>query len=118
MRSRRKVRDDLAHLHSGALALLLVSEAEGFGLPAVEAAACGCPVIATVESPLPELLEGGGIFVRPRDGTALDSALEVVACDEARRRALADGALERASALSWKRAASAAMDAVRVAARL
>jgi glycosyltransferase involved in cell wall biosynthesis len=109
--------EDLAHLHSGALALLLVSEAEGFGLPAVEAAACGCPVIATVESPLPELLEGGGIFVRPHDAKALDEALEIMACDESRRASLAEGALERANAMSWPRAASAALDAVRAAAR-
>jgi alpha-1,3-rhamnosyl/mannosyltransferase len=56
--------EELRHIHSGAVALVLVSECEGFGLPAVEAAACGTPVVATVESPLPELLEGGGIFCR------------------------------------------------------
>jgi glycosyltransferase involved in cell wall biosynthesis len=51
---------EVRHLHCGALALLLVSASEGFGLPAVEAARCGTPVIATTESPLPELLQGGG----------------------------------------------------------
>jgi alpha-1,3-rhamnosyl/mannosyltransferase len=49
---------ELRHLLSGATALLLPSECEGFGLPAVEAAACGAPVIATTASPLPELLKG------------------------------------------------------------
>ena len=63
--------DDLRRLHSGAAALVMPSANEGFGLPAIEAAACGAPVIATTESPLPQLLEGAGIFVRPGDETAL-----------------------------------------------
>ena len=78
--------DELRHLHSGALALVMPSESEGFGLPAVEAAACGIPVIATRESPLPQLLEGGGIFVAPRDEIALSSAMRRLATDEPYRR--------------------------------
>jgi glycosyltransferase involved in cell wall biosynthesis len=108
--------EDLAHLHSGALALLLVSEAEGFGLPAVEAAACGCPVIATTESPLPEILSGGGIFLDPGNQAALDAAVTRIIDDTEYRAGLSAGALAGASALSWKRAAAAAMDALRTAA--
>ena len=57
--------DELSALLSASIALVIPSESEGFGLPAVEAAACGTPVIATLESPLPQLLEGGGLFVAP-----------------------------------------------------
>lgn len=108
--------DELRHLLSGALALVLPSESEGFGLPAVEAAACGVPVIATTESPLPQLLEGGGIFVAPRDEAALAAGMRVLAEDEPYRRTLATAALARARALSWAASARAALGALAEAA--
>jgi glycosyltransferase involved in cell wall biosynthesis len=73
--------EELSAIHSQSLGLMLPSECEGFGLPAVEAAACGSPVVATVESPLPQLLEGGGVFVRPGDVEALTSAMRRLATD-------------------------------------
>jgi alpha-1,3-rhamnosyl/mannosyltransferase len=108
--------DELRHLLSGAIALVLPSESEGFGLPAVEAAACGVPVIATSESPLPQLLDGGGIFVAPRDESALGAAMRCLATDESRRRELAEAALVRARALSWTSSARAALNALAEAA--
>jgi len=107
---------DIRHLHSGAVALVLPSQNEGFGLPAVEAAACGTPVIATTESPLPHLLEGGGLFVSPGDEHGLSAAIEFLATDEAMRQRLGARARERASALSWPRGARAALDALEEAA--
>jgi glycosyltransferase involved in cell wall biosynthesis len=104
--------DELRHLHSHALALVLPSSCEGFGLPAVEAAACGAPVIATTESPLPELLEGGGIFIGPADEAALERAMKVMCSDPAERARMGRVALERANALAWPRTARAALDAL------
>jgi alpha-1,3-rhamnosyl/mannosyltransferase len=110
--------DELRHLHSGAVALVLPSESEGFGLPAVEAASCGAPVIATTSSPLPQILEGGGIFVPPGDLPALEQAIERLATNEDERRAMGRRALERARLLSWPKSAEVALDALHdVAAR-
>lgn len=108
--------EKLRHLHSGAVALMLPSACEGFGLPAVEAAACGAPVIATRESPLPELLEGGGIFVRPGDEGELVSALRTLLGDEPARRRMGTVARERVAAMSWPRSAATTMAVLREAA--
>jgi glycosyltransferase involved in cell wall biosynthesis len=94
--------DALRHLYAGALGVVIPSLEEGFGLPAVEAAACGAPAIATRNSPLPEVLEGGGLFVDPQDQGEIDDAVARIVRDEALRGALAAKALERARAMSWR----------------
>jgi len=108
--------DELRLLHTGALALLLPSACEGFGLPAVEAAACATPVIATTASPLPGLLAGGGLFVPPGDERALLEAMRTIMADEPARRAMGRRAREQAERLSWDRSADVALAALREAA--
>jgi glycosyltransferase involved in cell wall biosynthesis len=105
--------EQLRLLHARSLAVVLPSACEGFGLPAVEAAACGTPVVATTESPLPELLAGGGLFVPPGDLDALTSALRTLVSDDAARRQMGCRARTRARALTWERGARAALHAVR-----
>lgn len=97
--------EDLVNLLNLATALVLPSYIEGFGLPAIEAAACGLPVIATTASPLPELLGDGALYVKPGDTAALRSALERVLTDCELRRRLREQGLRAAAALSWERAA-------------
>jgi glycosyltransferase involved in cell wall biosynthesis len=108
--------DELRHLLSGAIALLLPSESEGFGLPAIEAAACGTPVIATTASPLPELLKGGGYFVKPGDEQATAAAMIALMTDESDRVARGNCARECAGRLSWASAADVTLSALREAA--
>ncbi len=108
--------EELRHLHSGALGLVLASECEGFGLPAVEAAACGTPVVATLESPLPALLDGGGFFVAPGDVEGLARAMRVLATDPDARRTMGARARQRAGALTWLAAAQVTLAALREAA--
>ncbi|HEV2854312.1 MAG TPA: glycosyltransferase family 1 protein [Thermoanaerobaculia bacterium] len=97
--------EEAVHFLSAARALVLPSFAEGFGLPAVEAAACGTPVVATRNSPLPELLEGGGLFIDPANGGELFEALACLLADEEERARKGRIALERARALTWERSA-------------
>jgi glycosyltransferase involved in cell wall biosynthesis len=104
--------EELRHLLSGTQALLIPSENEGFGLPAVEAAACGAPVVATTASPLPELLAGGGFFVAPRDLAALTNAMRAL-LDPRTREHCARVALDCASRLTWRASALATLSALR-----
>ncbi len=108
--------DELSPLQAGAIASILASECEGFGLPAVEAAACATPVIATTASPLPEILEGGGIFVPPGDVSALTEAMETLLHDVDLRTAMGRRARMRAMALSWDHTAQIALQTLHEAA--
>jgi glycosyltransferase involved in cell wall biosynthesis len=101
----------LRPLLAGTRALVLPSENEGFGLPAVEAAACGAPVIATTASPLPQLLEGGGIFVPPGDVDAVTAAMRAM-LDVSERDRRGQIALTRARRLTWRASARATLAAL------
>jgi alpha-1,3-rhamnosyl/mannosyltransferase len=104
--------DELRALHAGATALVLVSASEGFGLPAVEAAACGTPVIATTASPLPEVLAGGGIFIPSGDETSVVGAMLRLLEEPQTRREMGERARQCAVALRWSDAARAALGAL------
>jgi glycosyltransferase involved in cell wall biosynthesis len=97
--------EDLVVLLNLADALILPSLSEGFGLPAVEAAACGTPVVATTRSPLPELLGEGIIAVEPDDRTGWREAIARVLSDARLRQRMRACGLERASRLTWKQSA-------------
>lgn len=105
--------EELRHLLAAAAVSVLPSASEGFGLPAVEAAACGTPVVATTESPLPALLEGGGIFVPPGRIDELTEALRTLLDDEALRARMGAVARERALALTWDETARRTLAAIR-----
>jgi glycosyltransferase involved in cell wall biosynthesis len=97
--------DTLAALYSGALAVVVPSRAEGFGLSAVEAAACGAPVVASDLGPHRESLLDAALYFPPTDARALRDTLDRLLADEALRRSLAAEARRIVARLSWTDAA-------------
>jgi glycosyltransferase involved in cell wall biosynthesis len=97
--------NELAVLLNLSTVLVLPSLMEGFGLPAIEAAACGCPVIATRESPIPKLLGDGGIYIDPGKPGDLELALTSVLQSPILRQQMRGAGLAAAGRLTWDAAA-------------
>jgi glycosyltransferase involved in cell wall biosynthesis len=97
--------DDLAALYRGAHMLIFVSLYEGFGLPIVEAMACGTPVLTSSVASMPEIAGDAALAVDPYDVEAIKEALLRLAYDTDLRQALRIRGAERAKAYSWDSAA-------------
>ncbi len=93
--------EELVRFYAGAVAVLVPSRYEGFGLPALEAMACGAPVIVSSSGSHPEVVGGAGILVAPDNPLAWREACLRVFRDEALRRELSAAGIERASRASW-----------------
>jgi len=104
--------EDVVVLLNLASVLVLPSLMEGFGLPAVEAAACGCPVVATKESPLAGLLGEGCISVGTGEEEIADAMARVLS-SKALQAHMRERGLEAASRLTWPAAARQMMDVIR-----
>jgi glycosyltransferase involved in cell wall biosynthesis len=99
--------EHLAGLYGAATVVCYPTRYEGFGLPPVEAMACGAPVVASKISPLEEILGDSAELVPPGDVDELARILRRLFDDEERRRALAAAGRQRVSSLSWVTAAAA-----------
>lgn len=96
---------DLPAVYAGAQALAFPSEFEGFGLPVLEAMACGAPVVCSNTSSLPEVAGDAALLVDPLDVDALAAALARVLQDPALREQMRARGLAQAARFSWERAA-------------
>lgn len=98
-------RSELPALYSAAAVLAYPSLYEGFGLPPLEAMACGCPVVASDRASLPEVVGEAGLLVPADDVAALTGALARVLTEPALRAELIRRGFERAGQFSWDTAA-------------
>ncbi len=97
--------EDMPGLYSAAAALVFPSLGEGFGLPMIEAMACGTPVIASRVSCVPEVAGAAALLIDPEDPLDIAQAMQHVLCDEVRAD-LSRRGLQRARAFTWESTAT------------
>ncbi len=108
--------EDLPALYSGAQLYAFPSLYEGFGFPALEAMACGVPVVCANTSSLPELVGNAALTVAPTDTVALAEAIRRLLTDNALRQQLITRGLERVRSFTWEAAARATLEVLQEAA--
>jgi len=97
--------EDLPALYSAADLFVYPSLYEGFGLPVLEAMACGTPVVAASDSALPEVVGEAGLLADPLDVDALAEAMKRLLADADWRERMVEAARARAATFTWERAA-------------
>lgn len=97
--------ESLRRLYGGAAAVVYPSLYEGFGLPVLEAMACGAPVIASSTPAVAEVAGSAAVLVEPTDVDSIATAIEEVTGDARRQRDLRRAGLARASAFRWSETA-------------
>ncbi|GAX60437.1 glycosyl transferase group 1 [Candidatus Scalindua japonica] len=97
--------NDLKALYQGAEALIVPSIMEGFGLPGIEAVSCGTPIIATTESPLPELLGGAVIAVGPKNEQDIEMAMISLLEEQGLAQQLRHSAIALSEKFRWSNSA-------------
>ena len=109
--------EEMPNIYAAAFCSVYPSLYEGFGLPVLEAMACGCPVVCSDTSSLPEVAGGAAVLLPPDDAEGWASALSQVLDDENHRAALRCHGLERAAQFSWEKCARQTLEVYREVAR-
>jgi glycosyltransferase involved in cell wall biosynthesis len=105
--------EDLPVLYSGSCLFVFPSLYEGFGLPLVEAMACGVPLVASNTSSIPEVVGDAALLVPPTQPEAFAEAILRVRSDTDLRKALIDRGLSRAACFRWDKAAGQLLECMR-----
>jgi glycosyltransferase involved in cell wall biosynthesis len=104
--------EDKAALLGGALAFAFPSLYEGFGLPVLEAQACGCPVITSATSSLPEVAGDAALLVNPQDTSAIATAMQRIAAEPTLRETLIERGFANVRRFSWAACAQTVLIAI------
>jgi glycosyltransferase involved in cell wall biosynthesis len=104
---------DLPALYSGAMLFVFPSLYEGFGLPVLEAMACGTPVVCSNSSSLPEVAGDAALLADPMHTEALASAICLALKDESLRQEMQERGLRQAQRFSWKQTAQSSLEVYR-----
>ncbi len=110
--------EELRALYSGAIALLMPSRDEGYGLPAVEAMACGAPVLAADRGGLPEACDGAALLLPFDDAGRWQEAMKAIAASSEQRGALRAESLARAARIDRSRPGEIIAERLRQAAEV
>lgn len=102
--------EDMLYLLNGATAFALPSLWEGFGIPVVDAMACGVPVIVSNVSSLPEVAGKAGLYVDPESVDQIEQSIRVISTDKKLHSKLSKLALEQSRKFSWKKMAKQVKD--------
>lgn len=105
--------DDLPKIISGAIALVFPSLWEGFGLPVIEAMACGTPVITSNLSSLPEVAGDAAILIDPYNVAEITDAMQAIANNAGLRSHLSQLGLQRATQFSWEKTGKATVEVLK-----
>ena len=110
-------KEDKAALYSGATCLVYPSLYEGFGLPVLEAMKCGCPVLTSNISSLPEVAGQAAILVDPLDVEEIARGLGEVINNQEKREDLINKGFAQAKKFSWEKAAKETLKAYETVAK-
>ncbi len=101
--------EDLHRLYCGAEMLVFPSLFEGFGLPPLEAMACGTPVVVSNTASLPEVVGDAGLYVDPTQAADIAGKVELLLSDQNLRKSLGFKGCGRAALFNWQNTATATM---------
>ena len=101
---------DLRQIYRQAKAFVFPSLYEGFGIPVLEAFSCGCPLVASAISSLPEIAGEAAAYFDPRSADSIREAVQHVISSEDRRQMMIKCGHERAGLFSWRKTAAATAD--------
>ena len=108
--------EDLVALYSDALAAAVPSFSEGFGLPAVEAMACGTPVLASTAGAIPEVVGDAGLYFDPGSAMQIADAIHRIGTESDTLQSLRKKALERSAQFTWAHASRLTLNSLERAA--